>query len=217
MQTFIDIVNEVLQFGFNDGPQVNRGRVKDWINEAQRRIARQVEAPEFQTNYLMTCVQGQQSYPLPADFSRIQDLVNPLYGYRLQGLDIQDFDLINYTAAVQTTPTRYCLNQFNVLLWPVPAYPDVLTMRYIAFPPPLVNDMDVPVLNNNYWDLLVTYGLLRAFASEDDYEASQFFTTQWKADLDAYATDVQNRSVDRPRVLDGTWGPRGGGGGSGRY
>lgn len=210
MQNFVDIQNEVLNYGFNDGPQVNRGRIKDWINQAQRRIARQIEAPEFQVNYNLVCVPGQQAYPLPGDFSRLQDIAYPIYGFRLQGVDVQNFDTMNYSQAVQTTPSRYCLNQNNVLLWPIPAYPDTLLMRYIGVPPAMVNDWDVPVLNNNYWDLLVTYALNRAFSAEDDYEAAQFFTTQWKADLDEYATDVQLRSVDRPRVLDGTWGPRGG-------
>jgi len=210
MRTFVDLVNEVLNFGFNDGPQINRGRVKDWINQAQQRIARQVEAPEFQVNYSMVMVPGQQAYALPANFARVQDISYPLYGFRLQGIDIQDFDLVNYTNAVQTTPRQYTLNQQNVMFWPVPAYPDALLMRYIMVPPTLVNDSDVPVLNQNYLDLLVNYSLNRAFSGEDDYEAAQFFQTQYKSDLQEYATDVQNRSVDRPRVIDGTWGPRGG-------
>lgn len=205
----MSLQNEVLNFGFNDGPQVNRGRIKAWINQAQQRIARQVEGPEFQVNYSIPIVAGQQSYALPADFARVQDITSPIYGFRLQGVDIQNFDVVNYSNAVQTTPRQYTLNQQNVMFWPVPAYPDPLLMRYIAVPPTLVNDSDVPVLNPNYLDLLVNYSLNRAFAGEDDYEAAQFFQTQYKSDLQEYASDVQNRSVDRPRIIDGTWGLRG--------
>jgi hypothetical protein len=209
MNTYADIVNEVLNFGFNDGPQVYRSRVKDWINEAQQRIARQVEGPEFQTNYSVVMVVGQASYPLPVDFARIQDLSYPLYGYRLQAIDIQDYDLVAYSQAAQASPQRYTLDQFNLLLWPYPASTDSLTMRYISVPPKLVGDGDVPVLNPNYWDLLVSYSARKAFEAEDDYEAAQYFSTQFKADLQSYASDVQWRNVDRPRVLDGTWGGRG--------
>ena len=115
MKTFIDVQNEVLQFGFNDGPQVNRARVKDWINEAQQRIARQVEGPEFQTNVNVALVNGQAVYPLPTDFARIQDLSYPLYGYRLQSVDIQDYDLMVSTMQQLSNPTRYTLDQFNLM------------------------------------------------------------------------------------------------------
>ena len=189
MKTFIEVQNEVLQFGFNDGPQVNRARVKDWINEAQQRIARQVEGPEFQTNVNVALVNGQAVYPLPTDFARIQDLSYPLYGYRLQSVDIQDYDLMVSTAQQLSNPTRYTLDQFNLMLWPT-----------------LVADTDVPVLNQNYLDLLVSYSCRKAFEGEDDYEAAQYFMTQFKSDLQSYASDVQWRNIDRPRVLDGTWG-----------
>lgn len=206
MITFLDIQNEVLRFGFNDGPQVNRARVKDWINEAQQRVARQVEGPEFQTNVNVALVNGQAVYPLPADFARIQDLSYPLYGYRLQSVDIQDYDLMVSTAQQLSNPTRYTLDQFNLMLWPTPAATDPLLMRYINVPPTLVADTDVPVLNQNYLDLLVSYSCRKAFEGEDDYEAAQYFMTQFKSDLQSYASDVQWRNIDRPRVLDGTWG-----------
>lgn len=206
MRTYLDIVNEVLNYGFNDGPQVYRARIKDWVNEAQQRIARQVEGPEFQVNQYIPMVVAQPSYALPVDFARAQDVSYPNYGYRLQGIDIQNYDQLAYSQAVQSSPQMYALDQFNLLLWPFPNSTDQLLLRYICVPPTLVNDSDVPMLNSNYLDLLVSYSCRKAFEAEDDLEEAQYWSNQFKSDLQSYSSDVQRRDVDRPRVLDGTWG-----------
>lgn len=205
--TYLDVVNEILSYGFNDGPQVNRQRAENWVNEAQHLIARQVEGPEFQKNVPVQLVVNQYIYALPADFARVQDVIYPAMSTRLEPTDIQDFDVTDVTQ-VLGPPSRYALDQGNLFLFPNPQAADILTMRYIAVPPTLVNDTDVPVLNPNYLHLLVRYGLIRAFEAEDDYEASQQFQTVWEKQLDAYATDVQWRDADRPRLVAGTWGPQ---------
>ena len=205
LSTFLDLQNAVLAYGFNDGPQVNRERIKDWLNEAQHAIARQVEGPEFQSNATIQLVLNQYSYALPADFARAQDVVYPAMSYSLQPVDIQDFDMTDVNQ-VLGPPARYAFDQGNLFLFPNPQTADTLTLRYIAVPPTLVADTDVPVLNPNYLNLLVRAALIEAFAAEDDYEASQFWETLYEKRLDQYATDVQWRAVDRPRVIDGTWG-----------
>ena len=207
LATFVDIQNEVLQFGFNDGPQVNRARVKNWINEAQFQIAREVEGPEFQVNYQLTMVSGTFSYPLPADLARIQDVVYPLLSTRLRPVDIQNFDMAA-VAQVSGPPATYTLDQGNLFLFPNPSTADQLTVRYIQVPATLVNDTDVPQLTPNYLHLLVDYAVQRAFEGEDDYEAAQYFGGRYQKDLAAYATDVQWRTVDRPRQVEGTWNSR---------
>jgi hypothetical protein len=151
-------------------------------------------------------IMGQGTYALPTDFARIQDLSYPLFGYRLRGIDIQDYDLIAYSQGMNSAPQQYALDQFNLLLWPFPNSTDQLQMRYICVPPTLVADTDVPMLNPNYLDLLVSYSCRKAFEAEDDLEEAQYWSNQFKSDLQSYASDVQWRNVDRPRVLDGTWG-----------
>lgn len=206
--TFLDLQNRCLSYGFNDGPQVNRELIKDLLNEAQHAIARQVEAPEFQTNATVQLVVNQYSYALPADFARVQDIVYPLMSWTLDPVDIKDFDMTDVSTTLGP-PQRYALDQSNLFLFPNPQAADTLTMRYIAVPPTMVADTDVPVLNANYLNLLVRAVLIELFAAEDDYEASQFWETLYEKRLDQYATDVQWRDVDRPRVLDGTWGGSG--------
>lgn len=210
--TFGDVVNEVLQFGFNDGPQVNRKRVENWVNEAQFQIAREVESPEFQSTEVLTLIQGQWKYPLPADFLRMQDIYYPELVARLRPLDLQQYDM-SAPARFEGPPEMYTLYQNELWLFPTPNNStDTLEVRYIKNAPPLIAEADVPLLNKNYLHLLVQYAVTRAFEAEDDTEAAQAHKARWEKDLDAYATDVQWRIVDRPRVIDGSWTGSGYGG-----
>lgn len=204
LATFVDVVNEVLSFGFNDGPQVNRGRVQNWVNEALFQIAREVEGPEFQANTTLTLIPGTYSYPLPTNFARMQDIAYPAMSTRLRPVDLQDFDMAD-VSQVSGPPSNYTLDQSNLLIFPNPQAADQLILRYIQIPPVLVNDTDVPALTQNYLHLLVDYAVQRGFEAEDDYEAAQYFGTRYTKDLAAYASDVQWRNVDRPRQVDGTW------------
>ncbi len=208
LESFLDIVSEVLQYGFNDGPQVNRNRIKMWVNDAQRELARQVEAPEFQETVTINMVPGTYKYALPADFLRVQDVVYELLSTRLRPVDQQQFDL-TAPALVSAPPQIYTLYQGQLWLYPGPNSTDPLLMRYIKLPPALVNDGDIPVLNNNYLHLLVAFAVARAYEAEDDIEAAQYWTGKYEKDRDAYASDVQDRIVDRPRQISGTWGGSG--------
>lgn len=210
--TFGDVVNEVLQFGFNDGPQVNRKRVENWVNEAQFQIAREVEAPEFQSTETLKLEQGEWKYPLPADFLRMQDIYYPELVARLRPLDLQQYDM-SAPARFEGPPEMYTLYQNKLWLFPTPNNStDTLEVRYIKNAPPLMVEADVPLLNKNYLHLLVQYAVTRAFEAEDDTEAAQAHKARWEKDLDAFATDVQWRIVDRPRVIDGSWTGSGYGG-----
>jgi hypothetical protein len=204
LATFVDVVNETLNFGFNDGPQVNRGRIQNWVNEAQRQIARQIEGPEFQTNLPIVLIPNTYSYALPADFLRVQDIAYPALSTRLRPVDLGDFDMAN-VAQVAGPPSTYTLDQSNLFLFPNPSAADTLTMRYLARPATLVNDSDVPTLNSDYLHLLVMYAVTRGFEGEDDIEMAQYYMQRYKSDLANYASDVQWRDVDRPRQVDGTW------------
>lgn len=208
LETFADVVGEVLNFGFNDGPQVNRKRIENWVNEAQRQIARQVEGPEFQETEILKTKQGTFKYPLPEGFLRIQDIFFPELYTRLRYADLQQFDTQN-PLLVEGPPAWYTLYKNEMKFFPNPSGEWEMEVRYLKRPPALKAESDVPVLNNDYLHLLVDYALVRAFKAEDDIEAAQAHKGQYKEDLDAYATDVQLRSVDRPRNVDGTWSGRG--------
>lgn len=189
-----------------DGPQVNRARIERWINEAQNQIARQVEAPEFQATENMTMKQGVWKYALTTAFLRMQDIYYPEMLTRLRPIDLQQFDL-TAQQKLEGPPICYTLYAGELWLFPTPNNStDELELRYLRRPTPLTEESQKPTLNGDYLHLLVDYALGRAFKAEDDEESAQAHITQYKADLDAYASDVQNRMVDRPRILDGTWG-----------
>jgi hypothetical protein len=204
LETYADVVNEVLAFGFNDGPQVNRRRIGNWINEGLFQIAREVEAPEFQSTQVIETIKGTFEYPLPENFLRTQDVYYPNLTTRLRFFDLQQFDYSSNE--VEGPPALYTLYSTKIWFFPTPNESgEELKHRYVMRPPTLVNDTDVPLLNKDYLHLLVGYACARAFKAEDDIEAAQAHKGQYKEDLDAFATDVQMRLADRPRVIDGTW------------
>jgi hypothetical protein len=212
LETFGDVVNEVLQFGFNDGPQVNKGRIERWVNEAQFQVAREVEAPEFQSTEVLTLKQGTFKYPLPSEFLRMQSIYYPELVTRLRFLDIQQFDTVA-PAKFEGPPETYTIYGTEVWFFPTPNNStDTLELRYIKNPPALKAEADLPTINKNYLHVLKEYAVARAFEAEDDMESAQAHKGEYQKNLAAYATDVQMRMVDRPRWIDGTWSGSGYGG-----
>jgi hypothetical protein len=207
LENYKDIQDEVLQFGFNDGPQVNRNRVKRWVNEAQRQIARQVDSPEFLQIEPITLEAEVFKYPLPARLLRILVVWYQEQAIRLRPLEASQFTM-NSPKITQGPPTLYYLHKGELWTFPKPVSSVVgenLEVFYFREPARLVGDTDEPELNSNYWHLLVDYAARRAFEAEDDYEAAQYFEGRFKAELDSYASDVQWREQDKPRVLSGSW------------
>ncbi len=200
---FLGLQNEVLNFGFNDGPQVNRERIKAWLNEAQFQIARQVEAPEYQTIQTLLTKASVFKYQLPENYLRTQDIYYPELSTRLRMCDLQQFDQMSRW---EGPPARYTMYAKELWLFPTPTESEIeLEHRYIHNPQWLTEDEDIPELNPNYWHLLIDYAVSKAFRAEDDLEAAQAHRTLYKEDLQAYADDVQDRFVDRPRVVSGMW------------
>jgi hypothetical protein len=210
--TYADVIEEVLSFGLNDGPQVNKARIERWINEGMFQIVRQVEATEFQKTDTITLVQGQYKYALPTDFYRAQDVYYPEMFMRLRPVDLQQFDT-TAPKVVEGPPAIYAMYAGEVWFFPTPYNStDTLELRYIKEPKTLVAPTDVPELSANYLFLLVEYALMKAFAGEDDPESSAMHQKEFKAGVAAFATDQQNQQADRPKVLDGTWSGGGYGG-----
>jgi hypothetical protein len=136
----------------------------------------------------------------------MQDIFYGEMWTRLWPVDLQQFDQ-NNPAQVEGPPSIYALYSTELWLFPTPSNStDKLEVRYIKNAPALVNESDVPLLNKDYLHLLVDYAAAKAYQAEDDSEMAQTWTGHYKADLAAYATDVNDRIADRPRVLDGTWG-----------
>lgn len=212
LETFEQVVNEVLNYGFNDGPQVNRKRIENWVNEGQRQVAREVEAAEFQETYVLTVSQGVFTYALPENFLRVQDIYYPELVARLKPVDLQWYDMSS-PSKFEGPPELYTVYKSELKVFPTPNNStDILEVHYIKRPPALVAASDVPLMDKDYLHLLVDYAVERAFKAEDDIESATAWRTRYKEDLDAYATDKQWQVVDRPRILDGSWTGSGYGG-----
>ena len=121
MKTFGEVTAEVLRFGFSDGPQVNKARIEDWINEGQTIIARQIEGPEFQASEELTMVTGKYKYTLPTGCLRIQDIRYPELLVRLRPTDLQQFDM---RGNVEGPPNRYTIWSNELWLYPTPNVTD---------------------------------------------------------------------------------------------
>lgn len=210
LETYGDLVNEVLNYGFQDGPQVNKGRIEKWLNEAQRVIARKIEGPEFQAMESLATVAGTYQYALPAGFLRMESIFAPALSMRMRPVDQQAFDRNN--PMVQGTPLIYLIREKQVWFFPIPGTTEGtgseegMKLRYYKAPPILKAESDIPALNAEYLHILIDYALWRAFSAEDDSEQAQFHEGIYKRALDEYASDVQNRTNDRPKQVDGTWG-----------
>lgn len=205
MKTFDDIVKEVLRYGFDDGPQVNKARIEAWVNEGQVQVARHVSAPEFQANAEQTLTVGTYKYTEPSGLLMYLSILYPAAESRLVPVDLQTFD--TYSAEeLQSIPLVYTVFGTELWLWPTPSAADKLQIRYIKKPPELKEAADVPVLPKDYLHLLVDYALMRAYRAEDDLEAAAQHQAQYEKDLKQYELNVLRIQDDRPMQLQGTWG-----------
>lgn len=207
LKTFEDCVNEVLRYGFNDGPQVNKERIERWINEAQTKVARHSFAPVFQKKTEITMVAGKFEYTLPSGVIRIQTIVYPEGAIRLKPVDLQTFESYKKgSAEIEGPPSIYHIRGVNELyIFPNPTSAAPLIVFYIEKPPELVNPTDVPVLEGESLNMLVDYALFRAYRAEDDLEAANVHHQQFEEDLASYKKSHLHLQDDTPKQLRGTW------------
>lgn len=204
MATYLELQNEVLAHGFS--ATAYRGRIKTWLNEAQARIARRLNLREIQTTQTITTASGTATYALPANFVRVNGLVDPDYPLELRYVPDPDDLLVRNEGGDYTgRPDRYSLNSDGLLLSPVPDAVYALTLTYWSRPTDMTDDDDVSSLTADYHDVMVSYALSRAYRSEDDPQMSQFFYQEFMRDMAQMATDRQFEVRDAPRQVPGTW------------
>src|SRR2546430_3785760 len=192
LETYEDCVNEVLQYGFNDGPQVNRGRIERWVNEAQQEVAQAVDAPEFQETETLTLTQGKAKYTLPTRFLRMQTIFYPEMEMRLRPVDLQQYDRFA-PKVIEGPPSIYTLYSTELWLFPTPYNStDTLELRYIKEPAVLVNGTDVPVLKRANLYLLVYFALRRAVAAGGDPQTAPLHAPRHTKDPAGHAHQGQD-------------------------
>jgi hypothetical protein len=206
VSTFLDIQNEVLAYGF-DATQY-RARVKNWINEGQQQIARQLELFDLFTQTTVATVVGTTTYTLPTDFVRLDSVIDAALPNTLEVIPLADAIESNANGAYTGRPLFYAIGPApnSIVLSPVPDAVYTLTLEYYKRPTDLSNDTDVSTLPADYHWLMTTYALQRAYRAEDDVQMAQFYTAEYKAGIQQLGTDRQYLADDSPRIIPGTWG-----------
>jgi len=196
--------NEVLAHGFD--PNVYRTRIKNWLNEAQGRIARILELPSLYTTSIITTVKDTDTYTL-SNAIRINGITDPSSPMELTYInDPADVNYYNYAGQSVGRPEYYTLSgQSSIRLSPVPDGAYSLTVDYYSAPTTLSADSDTSALPSDYHDIMISYALSRAYRSEDDMQMSQFFYAEFMRDLTQMGADRQFVVRDGPRQVPGMW------------
>ena len=201
---FLEMQDEVLNHGFD--PSYYRNRVKNWLNEAQGRIARFMEIPDFYVTSTVTTIIGTDTYSLPSDVVRINGLTNASSPVELTFVnDPADIQYANQAGQGVGEPLYYTLAGSNICLSPVPDAVYTLTLDYYKSPSTLSSDTQTSDIPSQYHDVMISYALSRAYRSEDDPQMSQFFYAEFTRDLNFMGVDKQSVVRDGPRQVPGMW------------
>lgn len=205
MKTYGEVVAEVLRYGFDDGPQVNKARIEQWVNEAQLQVARHADAaPEFEETEEKAMTVGTYKYAQPSECLALMSIAYPAAERRLKPVDLQTFDTYS-VGEINAPPLLYTTFKTEFWLFPIPTSADKLQIRYVKRPPRMTAEANTPVLAEDYLHLLVDYTLARAYRAEDDKEGAAEHQQQYERDLAKYLVDVRHQQDDRPKQLQGTW------------
>lgn len=190
-------------------PIAYSSRIDAYINEAQRRIARELDVFELRNTVDLVTVSGTNLADLPADFLRIvsvvniTDLTNPLRLYVVRE------SLFDETPSGTGAPRYYYVggrSPRGLRLYPTPDGAYTLRARYQSSPDTLTLDADIPEIPSDYHDLLITYALMRCYRAENDYEAAAILSQNWQADFAKLGTAIASEVEDGPKQVPGTWG-----------
>lgn len=201
---FLEMQNEVLAHGFDQ--TVYRTRIKRWLNEAQARIVRILELPNFYTTATITTAVGTDTYNLPSDVIRINGVTDASAPSELTYVnDPADIDYYNQNGQSMGDPQYYSITATGIRLSPVPDSVRTLTLDYYKSASTLSADTDVSSIPSDYHDVMISYALSRAYRSEDDMQMSQFYYSEFSRDLNQLGADRQSVVRDGPRQVPGMW------------
>lgn len=203
-RTFTDLQNEVFFDEFDPNKTVNglsyRTLVTNWINEAAQHISREVQLPQLELTQSTPVSAGVSTVALPGDIQVLTAVIGD--SGRLHQVDISEIDDAEDSTG---TPTQFAIYGSNLELYPTPSSSTTLTIRYEASLTDLTLTSGTSTLAfpDDFLDLLVHYARMRAFAMEDDFEASTFHQRWWEAGLARMRNQIQLRSRGHVRQIKG--------------
>lgn len=201
--TFKQIQDEVIAAGFSDAGY--RARIKDWINDAQGLIARQLRLRVWEQTATINLVAGTASYSLPADFLETRYIADLTNDNTLVPVDLVDFDVLPTSTG---TPDQFSARGANLLVWPTPDAALALTHNYWRSPTALSGDSDVPELlpASPYHELLVSYATSRAFRRQNDLNQAAAWMQDFETGVRKAGNQLQDDTgTETPKQVPGAW------------
>lgn len=206
MATTDELKNEVLAYQFSS--QRYATRIISWLDEAHKKIWREVDLIEEEATQTITTTSGDSAYNITTPFAQIfnvtlQEGDEPLY--RLQ------YDTIAEYQEESGEPLYYAItnvgggNDRQIHLAPVPNGEYLVDIFYAGRPETLaIGDNTVnPQIPEDYDYLLVHYAVSRCFASEHDYPAAQFHKGEWDEGLAKMKGEIHYQRRDNVRLVPG--------------
>lgn len=200
MTTLLDLTNNVLSYGFSSARYLTD--VQRWLNEAQVVVARQINLPTEVTSTTITTTAGDNSYSLPSDFGEIINIFQGAEDDVLEEITIDDLD--NSDTSDTSEPIAYVVIGSTLYLSPTPDGIYQFTLRYYKIPAEM-GAGDTPAISSEYYHLLETYALSKAFRRESDFEAAQFYRNQFVEDLRRVQGEIQGNTRKAGGQVKGTW------------
>lgn len=213
--TFVQLQDECLAYGFNATDY--RSRMKLWLNEGQRRVARDLDLPGREKVSALTIVANTSTYALPNDCQRVSYVYDDTTNNQIRLNLINKWDFEERDPLQLGQPQEYAVDAladvgFQITVWPTPDAVYAIKVRYIQVPTVMTNDGDsvgLSVLSSiqfDYEDLLISYALFRAYGAEDDKDQSGYHLSVYKEGIMACKADMLTLTHDSPEQVSGTWG-----------
>lgn len=197
--TYKQLQEEVLSFQFSEN---YRELIKRWLNTAQRKAAQESEFRTQEEAKAFTTTKADSTLELPADFSRWIDFYSSETGEALLPLELREYDALEATTG---RPTAYTVVGDQITLYPSPDAAYGLSLRYWRLPADMSADGDEPEIPAQYHEVLVSYAMMKAYARENDYQASRFWKEEWDAGVAKMRGEVQSDTFSGPKQIGGSW------------
>lgn len=200
MATLRELREEVIQHQFS--PNQYNAYADDRLSHAQRYICAQTDFMEIEEAITMDFPAGTATVALPDDFHRIEHLnrVDNDKWVPLTKLSNADYDSRERTSG---TPLGYKIQNNFLTLWPRPESDEQVVLTYYQVPPALVNDIDQPVIPEQYQYLMVHFALKHCYERENDYTSAQYHWGQFNEGIMKCRGEVHNATNDysQPRII----------------
>ena len=196
-------------FGDTSGAQITTTEITAWLNEGQRKLARDTQyiGQHAETDV----ISGQRAYDLPADVIIIERV--ELDGVRLEKYTLEQLDAMNsYQSTSEGTPTLYYMYGNQMYLYPTPTESGDgnLDIWYKRMPAELTSDDQVSELEPNVHDTLVRFALARAKEKDESYSDANLIMNGVEIEARQHYHESDQRAQDsypviRPAAGDEGW------------